>query len=55
MGVPKRKTPDAKRRQRRSHHRASVPQLVRDRLTGRWKVNHRAGAERDRKGRLLEP
>ncbi len=55
MALPKRRTPKAKQRTRRSHHRASTPQLVRDPQTGRWKVNHRAGIERDRKGRPVEP
>jgi ribosomal protein L32 len=39
---------------RRSHHKIGVPQLVRDRSTGGWKVNHTAGGERDRKGRPIE-
>ncbi len=56
MGVPKRRTPPAKQRSRRSHHRATTPQVIRDRKTGGWKVNHRASlADRDRKGRPLEP
>ena len=54
MGVPKHRTPKAKQRSRRSHHRASAPHLIRDRQTGRWKVSHRAGTERDRKGRQIE-
>ena len=56
MGVPKRRTPPAKQRKRRSHHHLSTPQLIRDPQTGAWKVNHRAStADRDRKGRPLEP
>ena len=56
MGVPKRRTPKAKQRMRRSHHHLKIPQLVRDRRTGGWKVNHRASsADRDRKGRPLAP
>ena len=56
MGVPKRRTPQAKQLHRRSHHRAKTPQIIRDRQTGGWKVNHRASsADRDSKGRPLEP
>jgi large subunit ribosomal protein L32 len=54
MAVPKRKTPKAKQRSRRSHHHLQTPQLVRDRSTGRWRINHRAGIERDSKGRPVE-
>ncbi len=54
MALPKRRTPKSKRNSRRSHHRADVPQLVRDNATGGWKVNHTAGGERDRKGRPIE-
>ena len=54
MALPKRRTPKSKRNSRRSHHRVQVPQLVRDRSTGGWKVNHTAGGERDRKGRPLD-
>ena len=49
MALPKRRTPKSKRNSRRSHHRADVPQLVRDNATGGWKVNHTAGGERDRR------
>jgi len=54
MALPKRRTPKAKRNSRRSHDRIAVPNLVRDRSTGGWKVNHTAGGERDRKGRPVE-
>lgn len=54
MALPKRRTPKSKRNSRRSHHRAEIPQLVRDNATGGWKVNHTAGGERDRKGRPIE-
>ena len=54
MALPKRRTPKSKRNSRRSHHRVQVPQLVRDRATGGWKVNHTAGGARDRKGRPIE-
>lgn len=54
MALPKRRTPKSKRNMRRSHHKIGVPQLVRDRSTGGWKVNHTAGGERDRKGRPIE-
>jgi ribosomal protein L32 len=40
---------------RRSHHKTSTPQVVRDPKTGGWKVNHTASlADRDRKGRPIE-
>ena len=56
MGVPKRRTPKAKQQHRRSHHRLTPPPMIRDPRTGAWKLNHRASAaERDRKGRPLEP
>jgi ribosomal protein L32 len=54
MALPKRRTPKSKRNSRRSHHKLSTPQLVRDRATGGWKVNHTAGGARDRKGRPLD-
>lgn len=54
MALPKRRTPKSKRNSRRSHHHLSIPQLVRDRATGGWKVNHTAGGERDRKGHPIE-
>ena len=53
MAVPKRRTPRAKQRTRRSHHAARPPQLIRDR-GGNWRQNHRAGADRDQKGRPIE-
>jgi ribosomal protein L32 len=41
---------------RRSHHHLKGPQVIRDPKGTGWKVNHRASsAERDRKGRLLDP
>jgi len=56
MGVPKRRTSQTKQRLRRSHHKATLPQVVRDPRTGGWRVNHTASlADRDRKGRPLEP
>lgn len=56
MGVPKRRTPKSKQQHRRSHHRVTAPQLVRDPAGGGWKVNHRASSvERDKKGRVIEP
>ncbi len=54
MALPKRRTPKAKRGSRRSHDRLSVPNLVRDRATGGWKVSHTAGGARDRKGHPIE-
>lgn len=54
MALPKRRTPNAKKNSRRSHHRVAVPQLVRDPATGGKKVNHTAGGARDRKGRPIE-
>ncbi|MCA9846747.1 MAG: 50S ribosomal protein L32 [Dehalococcoidia bacterium] len=54
MALPKRRTPKAKRNSRRSHHGVAVPQLVRDPASGGKKVNHTAGAARDRKGRPIE-
>ena len=53
MAVPKRRTPKAKQLHRRSHHHVGLPQVVRDRSNGEWKLNHTAGGERDRKGRPL--
>ena len=56
MGVPKRRTSQTKQKLRRSHHKASLPQVVRDPRTGGWRLNHTASlADRDRKGRPLEP
>ncbi|MEZ4503793.1 MAG: 50S ribosomal protein L32 [Dehalococcoidia bacterium] len=56
MGVPKRRTSQTKQKLRRSHHKATLPQVVRDPRTGGWRVNHTASlADRDRKGRPLEP
>lgn len=56
MGVPKRRTSQTRQGTRRSHHKTSTPQVVRDPKTGGWKVNHTASlADRDRKGRPLEP
>ncbi|MGE3961567.1 MAG: 50S ribosomal protein L32 [Dehalococcoidia bacterium] len=54
MALPKRRTPKSKRNSRRSHHGVAVPQLVRDPASGGKKVNHTAGAARDRKGRPIE-
>ncbi|MQC17827.1 MAG: 50S ribosomal protein L32 [Chloroflexi bacterium] len=54
MALPKRRTPNAKKNSRRSHHSVAVPQLVRDPATGGKKVNHTAGGARDRKGRPIE-
>ena len=55
MGVPKRRTSQAKQALRRSHHKVALPSIVRDPRTGRWKLNHGVSlAERDRKGRPLE-
>lgn len=54
MALPKRRTPKAKQNSRRSHHKISTPQIVRDPATGGFKVNHTAGGARDRKGRLIE-
>ncbi len=54
MALPKRRTPKAKQNSRRSQDRIAVPQLVRDPASGRVKVNHTAGAARDRKGRLIQ-
>jgi ribosomal protein L32 len=54
MALPKRRTPKAKQRTRRSHHHIETPQLVRDPATGGMKVNHTAGGARDRKGRPIE-
>ena len=55
MGVPKRRTSQAKQGLRRSHHHAHLPSIVRDPRTGRWKLNHGVSlAERDRKGNPLE-
>lgn len=55
MGVPKRRTPPSKQGTRRSHHRATVPHVIRDPKTGQWKLSHGiSSAERDRKGRPLE-
>lgn len=53
MAVPKRRTPKAKQRTRRSHHGLTAPQLIRER-GGLWRRNHRAGADRDQKGRPIE-
>lgn len=53
MALPKRKTPKSKQRTRRSHHAARAPQLIRER-GGLWRENHRAGADRDSKGRPIE-
>ena len=53
MALPKRRTGGAKQGSRRSHHRAQAPQLIRER-SGVWRVNHTAGLDRDRKGRLLD-
>ncbi|MDP6606635.1 MAG: 50S ribosomal protein L32 [Dehalococcoidia bacterium] len=56
MGVPKHRTPKSKQLHRRSHHHLKGPQVIRDPNGTGWKVNHRASsAERDRKGRLLDP
>lgn len=54
MALPKRRTPKARRNSRRSHHGVAVPTLVRDPANGGMKVNHTAGAARDRKGRPIE-
>lgn len=54
MALPKRRTPKAKQNSRRSHDRVAVPQLVRDPASGGMKVNHTAGAARDRKGRPVD-
>ena len=55
MGVPKRRTSQAKQGLRRSHHHAHLPSIVRDPRTGRWKLSHGvSAAERDRRGRPLE-
>lgn len=54
MGVPKRRTSQAKQGLRRSHHHAALPAIVRDPRTGQWKLSHGvSAAERDRKGRPL--
>ena len=54
MGVPKRRTSQAKQGLRRSHHHAHLPSIVRDPRTGQWKLSHGVSAsERDRKGRPL--
>ena len=57
MGVPKRRTSQAKQGLRRSHHHAILPSIVRDPRTGRWKLSHSfSAADRDRKGHpLAEP
>lgn len=54
MALPKHRTPPSRQGGRRSHHAITPPQLVRDR-SGRYRVNHTAGPERDRKGRPVEP
>lgn len=55
MPVPKRKTPKAKQRKRRSHHALTAPALVLDPRSGGWRLNHRpSAADRDRKGRPIE-
>ncbi len=54
MAVPKRKTPSSKRDSRRSHHKITPPNIVRDPATGGFKVNHTAGGARDHKGRPLD-
>ncbi|MCC6237198.1 MAG: 50S ribosomal protein L32 [Dehalococcoidia bacterium] len=54
MGVPKRRTSQAKQGLRRSHHNAATPSIVRDPRTGQWKLSHGISrSERDRKGRPL--
>lgn len=54
MGVPKRRTSQAKQGLRRSHHHANTPTIVRDTRTGQWKLSHGISkADRDRKGRPL--
>ncbi|MBM3140695.1 MAG: 50S ribosomal protein L32 [Chloroflexi bacterium] len=40
MGVPKRRTPRAKQRTRRSHHNLTAPQLVRCPSCRSMHVNH---------------
>ena len=55
MALPKRRTPTAKQGSRRSHHRVTVPTLIKDPATGGFKINHTAGGARDHKGRPLAP
>ena len=40
MAVPKRRTPKAKQRSRRGHHRVAVPQLIRCKTCRAAHVNH---------------
>ena len=54
MALPKLRTPTAKQGSRRSHHRAQVPNVVKDSSTGGFKINHTAGGTRDHKGRVID-
>ena len=48
MGVPKRRTSQAKQGLRRSHHHAALPSIVRDPRTGQWKLSHGVSSRRPR-------
>ena len=40
MALPKRRTPKAKQRHRRSHHRINAPHLVRCTTCNAWHLSH---------------
>lgn len=41
MAVPKKKTSKSKRNMRRSHHKATSPQVIIDKETGEYRLPHR--------------
>ncbi len=41
MALPKRRTPKAKQRHRRSHHGVNAPHLVRCTTCDAWHISHR--------------
>ena len=40
MAVPKRKTSKSKRNQRRSHHKISAINIIKDKKTGEFRLSH---------------